>query len=158
MEETVMSLKISGNSDRKPQNVSRRMEGNVRKVADKNELQFSSHMDRHFSENQDEELKKKALEIEKQGKHFAKHIDVSELKVYKRLVMEFLDEAVKGSSRFTKESFLDRRGRHRAFATIKIVNEKLEELTREVLKSERDNLAILGRIEDIRGLILDLVL
>jgi len=72
--------------------------------------------------------------------------------------MEFLDEAVRGSSRFSKESFLDRRGRHRVFATIKIVNEKLEELTREVLSSERDHLAILGKIEDIRGLILDLVL
>ncbi|HHW23789.1 MAG TPA: YaaR family protein [Clostridiaceae bacterium] len=153
-----MSLKISGNSDRKPQNVSRRIDGNVKKVADRNELQFSSHMERHFSQNQDEELKKKALEIEKQGKHLSKHIDVAELKVYKRLVMEFLDEAVRGSSRFCKESFLDRRGRHRVFATIKIVNEKLEELTREVLKTERDNLVILSKIEDIRGLILDLLL
>ena len=36
------------------------------------------------------------------------------------------------------------------------MNEKLEELTREVLSSERDNLSILGRIEDIRGLILTL--
>ncbi|MGI6621731.1 MAG: YaaR family protein [Clostridiaceae bacterium] len=153
-----MSLKINGSSGRKPQNVSRRMDSNVKKVTDKNELQFGSHMERHFSQNQDEELKKKALEIEKQGKHLANHIDVSELKVYKRLVMEFLDEAVRSSSKFFKESFLDRRGRHRVFSTIKIVNEKLEELTREVLSSERDNLSILGRIEDIRGLILDLIL
>ncbi|NLB79814.1 MAG: YaaR family protein, partial [Clostridiaceae bacterium] len=102
--------------------------------------------------------RKKAQEIEKQGKHLASHIDVSELKAYKRLVMEFLDEAVRSSSRFTKDSFLDRRGRHRVFSTIKIVNEQLEHLTRDVLDSERDNIAILGRIEDIRRLILDLVL
>lgn len=153
-----MAIKIDGSSGRKPQNVSGRMDGNAKKVSNKNGPQFSSHLDRNFSQNQDEELKKKALEIEKQGKHLANHIDVSELKVYKRLVMEFLDEAVRSSSKFSKESFLDRRGRHRVFSTIKIVNEKLEELTREVLKSERDNLAILGRIEDIRGLILDLIL
>ncbi len=153
-----MALKIDGSSGRKPQNLTGRIDRDVKKVNDMNGAQFSSHMDRQFSESQDEELKKKALEIEKQGKHLASHIDVSELKAYKRLVMEFMNEAVRGSSRFSKDSFLDRRGRHRVFSTIKIVNEKLEQLTKEVLNSEKDNLAILGRIEDIRGLILDLVL
>ena len=153
-----MALKIDGNSGRKPQSLSGRIDRDIKKVNSMNGTQFSSHMDRQFSENQEEELRKKAQEIEKQGKHLASHIDVSQLKAYKRLVMEFLDEAVRSSSRFTKDSFLDRRGRHRVFSTIKIVNEKLEQLTRDVLDSERDNIAILGRIEDIRGLILDLVL
>ncbi len=153
-----MALKIDGSSGRKPQNLTGRIERDIKKVNDMNEAQFSSHMDRQFSESQDEELKKKAVEIEKQGKRLASHIDVSELKAYKRLVMEFMNEAVRSSSRFSKDSFLDRRGRHRVFSTIKIVNEKLEQLTREVLSSEKDNLAILGRIEDIRGLILDLLL
>lgn len=153
-----MALKIDGSSGRKPQSLSGRIERDIKKVNNMNGTQFSSHMDRQFSENQDEELRKKAQEIEKQGKHLASHIDVSELKAYKRLVMEFLDEAVRSSSRFTKDSFLDRRGRHRVFSTIKTVNEQLEQLTRDVLDSERDNIAILGRIEDIRGLILDLVL
>jgi len=153
-----MALKIDRSPERKPQNITGKIDRDIKKVNDKNETMFSSHMDRQFSESQDEELKKKALEIEKQGKRLASHIDVSELKAYKKLVMEFLSEAVRGSSRFSKDSFLDRRGRHRVFATIKIVNEKLDELTREVLKSEKNNLAILGRIEDIRGLILDLIL
>ena len=153
-----MALKIDGGSGRKPQNLTGRIDRDVKKVNDMNGAQFSSHMDRQFSESQDEELKKKAFEIEKQGKHFASHIDVSELKAYKRLVMEFLNEAVRSSSRFSKDSFLDRRGRHRVFSTVKTVNEKLEQLTKDVLSSEKDNLAILGRIEDIRGLILDLVL
>ncbi|NLX63622.1 MAG: YaaR family protein [Clostridiaceae bacterium] len=153
-----MALKIDRSPDRKPQNITGRIDRDIKKVNDKNETLFSSHMDRQFSESRDEELKKKALEIEKQGKRLASHIDISELKAYKKLVMEFLSEAVRGSARFSKDSFLDRRGRHRVFATIKIINEKLDELTREVLKSEKNNLAILGRIEDIRGLILDLIL
>ncbi len=153
-----MALKIDGSSGRKPQNLTGRIERDIKKVNDMNEAQFSSHMDRQFSESQDEELKKKAVEIEKQGKRLASHIDVSELKAYKRLVMEFMNEAVRSSSRFSKDSFLDRRGRHRVFSTIKIVNEQLNQLTKEVLSSEKDNLAILGRIEDIRGLILDLLL
>ena len=91
-------------------------------------------------------------------KRLSQHIDISELKVYKRLIMEFLDAAISGSERFTKESFLDRRGRHRVFVSVKTINEELEELTKQVLSSEHDNLAILGRIEDIRGLVLDLIL
>jgi uncharacterized protein YaaR (DUF327 family) len=153
-----MALKVDGGSGRKPQSIGFKMERDTGKVQSKSGPQFSTHLDKRFSENQDEELKKKALEIEKQGKHLAEHIDIAELKTYKRLVMEFLDEAVRSSGRFTKESFLDRRGRHRVYATVKTINEKLEQLTQEVLKSEKDNLAILGKIEDIRGLILDLVL
>lgn len=153
-----MALKVDGSSGRKPQSIGMRSDRDLGKVQSKNGAQFSSQLDKHFSENQDEELKKKAMEIEKQGKHLSEHIDISELKTYKRMVMEFLDEAVRGSSRFAKESFLDRRGRHRVFATVKTINEKLEQLTKDVLNTEKDNLGILGKIEDIRGLILDLVL
>jgi uncharacterized protein YaaR (DUF327 family) len=53
---------------------------------------------------------------------------------------------------------MDRRGRHRIYTTVKKVNAKLEELTEEILKQEKDNLKIIGRIEDIRGLILDIIL
>ncbi len=153
-----MALKVDGSSGRKPQSIGLRMDRDSGKVQSKNGSQFSSQLGKHFSDNQDEELKRKALEIERQGKHLSEHIDISELKTYKRLVMEFLDEAVRGSGRFSKESFLDRRGRHRVFATVKTINEKLEQLTREVISSEKDNLAILGKIEDIRGLVLDLIL
>ncbi|MCX7774422.1 MAG: YaaR family protein [Clostridia bacterium] len=152
-------LKIDGGGSRgKPQTISSKIDRDAGKVSDKSGAQFGSHLDRHFSQNQEEELQKKAMEIEKQGKHLSEHVDISELKAYKKLVMEFLDEAVRGSGRFSKESFLDRRGRHRVFATVKTINEKLEQLTRDVLSTERDNLQILGRIEDIRGLVLDLVL
>lgn len=153
-----MGLKINSSSGRKPQNITGRVEKDVRKVNEKNGPQFSTHMEKNYSDSQEEELRKKALEIEKQGKRLGSHIDVAELKAYKRLVMEFLNEAVRGSTKFSKDSFLDRRGRHRVFATVKVVNEKLEKLTQDVLSSEKDNLAIIGRIEDIRGMILDLIL
>jgi uncharacterized protein YaaR (DUF327 family) len=38
------------------------------------------------------------------------------------------------------------------------VNEELEDLTKEVLKEEKDNLKILRSMEDIRGLLLDIVM
>ena len=53
---------------------------------------------------------------------------------------------------------MDRRGRHRIYSTVKKINKNLEELTQEILKSEKDHLKILAKIEDIRGLILDIFL
>ena len=53
---------------------------------------------------------------------------------------------------------MDRRGRHRLYATVKKINESLEELTKEILNNEKDHLKILGRIEDIRGMVLDIIL
>ncbi|HBR02252.1 MAG TPA: DUF327 domain-containing protein [Ruminiclostridium sp.] len=153
-----MALKVDGNSGRKPPRISSRTEQDTGRVKGKSSPQFSTQLDRHFSENQEEELKKMAQEIETAGKRLSEHIDISDLKAYKRLISEFLDNAIRSSSSFSKDSFLDRRGRHRVFATVKTINEKLEELTKQVLSAERDNLVILGRIEDIRGLILDLIL
>lgn len=153
-----MALKIDSGSGRKPSSIRLPTEKDSGRVGQKMGAQFSSHMDRHFSQAQDEELKRMAKEIEKQGKILSEHIDIYELKKYKKLIMEFLSEAVRSSGRFSKESFLDRRGRHRVFAVVKTINEKLEQLTSDVLSSEKDNIKILARIEDIRGLVLDLIL
>ena len=106
----------------------------------------------------DEMLKKMAQDIIKQGERLGEKVDIAELKAYKRMVSEFLEESIRGFARFSKESFMDRRGRHRLYATVKKINESLEELTKEVISSEQDHLKIIGRIEDIRGMILDIIL
>ncbi|NLM74549.1 MAG: YaaR family protein [Clostridiaceae bacterium] len=152
-----MSLKIGG-SGKKPDRLRTNMPLESVAVRKKSASKFNSHLEKHFSQSHEEELKRMALEIEKQGKKLSENIDIYELKVYKRMVMDFLAEAVRSFGRFTKENVLDRRGRHRVFATIKTINKELEQLTQDVLNKERDNLKIIGRIEDIRGLILDLIL
>ena len=110
------------------------------------------------TKNYEEKIKVLADKIESQGKKLEKKADIRDLKVYKQLISEFLDEAVAHSHSFSKKSFLDRRGRHRVYATIKKINEELIELTNELLKAEQDNIAILKKLDDIRGLILDLFL
>ena len=51
---------------------------------------------------------------------------------------------------------LDRKGRHRVYGIIRLVDENLDELARELMKDEKDHLAILSRIGEIRGLLLDI--
>jgi uncharacterized protein len=95
-------------------------------------------------------------DIEKQGEHLSKNMDIKELKNYKKLIAEFMDEVVNNSLKFSKQSHFDRRGRHKVYALVKKVNAKVEELSREVLKEEKDNIKILDSIGSIKGMLFDM--
>ena len=95
-------------------------------------------------------------DIEKQGEHLAKSMDIKELKGYKKLISEFMSEVVNNSLKFSKQSHFDRRGRHKVYALVKKVNAKIEELSREFLKEEKDNIKILESIGSIKGMLFDM--
>lgn len=94
--------------------------------------------------------------ITMEGDKISKKKDLRDVKHYRGLIKEFLNEVVSRSHSFTRENFLDRRGRHRVYGIIRLIDENLDELTRELMKEEKDNLAILSTIGEIRGLLLDI--
>ena len=96
-------------------------------------------------------------EITMQGEKLGKHMDVRDMKHYRRLIQEFMSEIVNRSHKFSRENFLDRRGRHRVYGMIKRVNVVLDELAGELIKEEKDTLAILSKVDEIRGLLLDII-
>ncbi|MDD3705452.1 MAG: YaaR family protein [Clostridiaceae bacterium] len=110
------------------------------------------------TEEQDLSLRLHRLmsDIEKQGENLAKTMDIKELKKYKKMISEFMDEVVNNSLKFSKQSHFDRRGRHKVYALVKKVNARIEELSREFLKDEKDNIKILESIGHIKGMLLDM--
>ena len=96
-------------------------------------------------------------EITMQGEKLGKHMDVRDMKHYRRLIQEFMNEIVNRSHKFSRENFLDRRGRHRVYGMIKRGNVVLDELAGELIKEEKDTLAILSKVDEIRGLLLDII-
>ncbi len=96
-------------------------------------------------------------DIEKEGKKISKHMDVRDMKYYRSLIQQFMNEVVSRSHKFSRENFLDRRGRHRVYGIIKLVDENLDLLAAELLKAEKDHLLILSKIDEIRGLLLDIL-
>ena len=96
-------------------------------------------------------------DITNEGKKIAKHMDVRDMKYYRALIQEFMNEIVSRSHKFNRENFLDRRGRHRVYGMIKLVDENLDQLAAELLKEEKDHLFILSKIDEIRGLLLDIL-
>lgn len=95
-------------------------------------------------------------EITQQGNKLSKRMDVRDMKKYRGLIKSFLNEVVTRSHEFSRENFLDRRGRHRVYGIIKLVDENLDELAKELVKDEKDHIAILSKIGEIRGLLLDI--
>ena len=95
-------------------------------------------------------------EITMQGDKLAKHRDIRDMKRYRALVKDFLNEIVGRSHSFSRENFLDRRGRHRVYGIIRLVDETLDNLAQELMKDEKDHLKILSMIGEIRGLLLDI--
>jgi uncharacterized protein len=96
-------------------------------------------------------------EITRQGKRLSKHMDIRDMKKYRQLIKDFMNEIVNRSHKFSRENFLDRRGRHRVYGIIKLIDKNLDELAAELIKEEKDNIAILMKVDEIRGLLLDLL-
>lgn len=95
-------------------------------------------------------------EIVMQGDKLVKRMDVKDMKHYRTLIKEFMNEIVNRTHKFSRENFLDRRGRHRVYGIVRLVDEKLDELAQELVKDEKDKLSILAKVDEIRGLILDI--
>lgn len=96
-------------------------------------------------------------DISAQGNRIAQHMDIRDMKQYRELIREFMNEVVFRSHKFSRENFLDRRGRHRVYGLIKLIDTNLDELAQELVKDEKDHIAILSKIGEIRGLLLDIL-
>lgn len=96
-------------------------------------------------------------QIAAQGDRLAKKRDIRDMKKYRGLVKEFMNEIISRSHAFSRENFLDRKGRHRVYGIIRLVDENLDELAKELMKDEQDHLSILSKIGEIRGLLLDIL-
>lgn len=95
-------------------------------------------------------------EITMQGEKLGKRRDVKDMRHYRGLIKDFMNEIVSRSHNFSRENFLDRRGRHRVYGIIRLVDQNLDELAQELMKDEQDHIAILGKIGEIQGLLLDI--
>lgn len=96
-------------------------------------------------------------DITVQGKKLADHMDVRDMKQYRSMVTDFMNEIVSRSHKFSRENFLDKRGRHRVYGIVKLVNKDLDELAQELIKKEKDHLSILSKVDEIKGLLLDIM-
>ena len=95
-------------------------------------------------------------DIIQQGERIGKRNDIRDMQRYRILIKDFMNEVVTRSHVFSRENFLDRKGRHRVYGIIRRVDQELDELAQELVKDESNHLDILAKIGQIQGLLLDI--
>ena len=121
------------------------------------EPDFKFTLNRLDDEGLAERLNNLLDNITVQGNRLAEHMDIKDMRHYRSLVSDFMHEVVTHSHQFSRENFLDRRGRHRVYGIVRLVDGKLDELAQELIKSEKDHINILDMVDEIKGLLLDII-
>ena len=101
-------------------------------------------------------MTKMMQDIEDQGKVLSTSQTVEDLKKYKKLVKEFLDDAVNNGLKLEEQRGFNRRGRTKVYKIVKEVDSKLIDLTNAVLDKEKNGLKILNMVGEIKGLIINM--
>ncbi len=96
-------------------------------------------------------------EIKTKGAQLTERLSLQDLKEYRAKVSEFMNEVVTNSHEFSRQNFLDKRGRHRVYGIVKHVDKNLDDLASELMKSEKDQLKILEKVDEINGLLIDVL-
>ncbi len=80
----------------------------------------------------------------------------SGVKKYRRLVASFIREAMDQTYELNEETHWDRSGNRKSYITVRNINKALEELTDEVMKREKKQIDLVAKLDEIRGMLLDL--
>lgn len=100
-------------------------------------------------------LQKLMGDIDDQGAVLAESQTVDDLRKYKKLVREFLDESVKNALALEERRGFNRRGRTKIYKIVTEVDKKLLELTDAVLQKQEKGLRILDLVGEIKGLLIN---
>ncbi|MGN1401126.1 MAG: YaaR family protein [Bacillus sp. (in: firmicutes)] len=110
---------------------------------------------------QDEKMQMTALnrlmaDIEGAGGRLARFRNFKDLAKYKSLVRRFIREAVEYGVDLNQSQSWNHFGQSRQLHIVKTIDEKLIQLADDLMNKEVDNVAILGQIGEIKGLLINL--
>ncbi len=103
-----------------------------------------------------EQLQKLMSEIGNQGDRLARSQNFKDLTKYKNLVKKFVKQAVDFGMDLKQSHSWTASGHSRTLKTVEQIDQKLTDLTDDVVKKERKVIDILGKIGEIKGLLINL--
>ncbi len=128
----------------------------AKKTGPQASVSFSELMQKGRDEQAYAKLDKLMRDIDDQGKVLSESRTVDDLRKYKALVKEFMEDAVKLGLSLEERRGFNRRGRTKIYKIVKEVDRKLLDLTDSVLKKEKKGLDILDMVGEIKGLIVNI--
>lgn len=116
---------------------------------------FSDMMHQQDEQTNQEQLKLLFDKINQQGIHLSKSMTVRELRAYKLLVKQFLDETIRRGVALRDTKGWDRRGRGKRYKLLEEVDAMLLEMAEQLLDHEQGRITLLDKIGEIRGMLLN---
>jgi uncharacterized protein YaaR (DUF327 family) len=112
------------------------------------ELKLAETEDLHI------EFENLVQEITQQGERFYKNPTLQELKLYKSMIKKFLKYVT--DRMFAVEQHTGGKWKQKIYTISKVIDAKLEALTKLVVSQQANNINLLSALDEIRGLLIDL--
>ena len=103
-----------------------------------------------------EQLEALLKKIDEQGAKLTKTPTYDELRAYRSLVQEFVNEAVANMYELHTSAGWDRMGRQKVYTTVRSIDDELEKMAEHIRLGQSDQLAIIASQDAIRGMLVDL--
>ncbi len=117
---------------------------------------FSGFLKQEREAASQDELAKRMERIAQQGERLARSMTVRELREYKVLVQRFLEDTVRKGVGLKETRGWDRRGRTKRYQLLDEIDQALLSLADELLTTEGGRIELLGKVGEIRGLLINL--
>lgn len=117
---------------------------------------FSKMMVHSKQKLQQDSLQQLLSKIESQGELLSRQMTVKNVTDYKKMVKQFVSEAVQYGLELQEHQGFRLRGRAKTYHLVKEIDQKLITLTNEVMKQEKNGLEVLSIIGELEGLLVNL--
>ncbi|WP_127588657.1 YaaR family protein [Paenibacillus koleovorans] len=117
---------------------------------------FSDTMQHQDDKANMEQLTRMLNQIQVQGERLTKSMTVRELRLYRQLVKQFLEETVRRGVKLKETRGWDRRGRGKRYKLLDEIDRHLLEMADEMLETEQGKIDLLVKVGEVRGMLINL--
>ncbi|NCG68358.1 DUF327 family protein [Bacillus coagulans] len=117
---------------------------------------FAEVMDTSREKLQMDEFQQLFSQIDEAGSRLARSRSLKDLSKFKSLVKQFVKQTVEYGMKNKQSQSFDRFGESRKLNIVETIDKKLADLTDACLRKEQPALDILGKIGEVKGLLINL--
>jgi uncharacterized protein YaaR (DUF327 family) len=117
---------------------------------------FSDVFQQQGEQKTRDELNRQMREIQLQGDRLSKSMTVRELTIYRTMIKRFLEETARRGVVLKETRGWDRRGRGKRYKLLEEIDAALLTMADDLLNSEQGRIDLLGKVGEIRGLLINL--
>lgn len=119
-------------------------------------IKFNALVEKQEHKLQIGQLQQLMKEVESAGERLARSRTFKDLAKFRTLVKQFVKEAVNFGMELKHSHSWNQYGEGRSLKVVETIDDKLVELTDELMKKKDEQIDILGKIGEVKGLLINL--